>query len=293
MRRVPGDGPGPEPRIGLRVVMDVVYNHTNASGQSAKSRPRPRRPRLLPPPRRRRRGREQHLLREHRQRAQHDGEAADRLRGDLGEAVQGRRLPLRPDGPPHEAEHGRAAPGARRAHARNATASTAKAIYLYGEGWNFGEVADNARGVNATQRNMAGTGHRHLQRPPPRRRARRRPLQRPPGAGLPHRPLLRPQRHRPGLAVRAARPPAARYMDWIRVGLAGNLADYPFVDRFGNTVTGGQSTTTASPPATPRTRRRSSTTSRPTTTRRSSTPSSSRRPAADTLAERVRMQNLA
>ncbi|MCB8942902.1 MAG: pullulanase-type alpha-1,6-glucosidase [Ardenticatenaceae bacterium] len=33
-----------------------------------------------------------------------------------------------------------------------------KAIYVYGEGWNFGEVADNARGVNATQFNMAGTG---------------------------------------------------------------------------------------------------------------------------------------
>ena len=31
-------------------------------------------------------------------------------------------------------------------------------IYLYGEGWNFGEVADNARGVNATQLNMGGTG---------------------------------------------------------------------------------------------------------------------------------------
>ena len=31
-------------------------------------------------------------------------------------------------------------------------------IYVYGEGWNFGEVADDARGVNATQANMAGTG---------------------------------------------------------------------------------------------------------------------------------------
>src|ERR1041384_4570348 len=31
-------------------------------------------------------------------------------------------------------------------------------IYLYGEGWNFGEVANNARGRNATQANMAGTG---------------------------------------------------------------------------------------------------------------------------------------
>jgi pullulanase-type alpha-1,6-glucosidase len=32
------------------------------------------------------------------------------------------------------------------------------AVYIYGEGWNFGEVADNARGVNATQMNMGGTG---------------------------------------------------------------------------------------------------------------------------------------
>ena len=31
-------------------------------------------------------------------------------------------------------------------------------ILLYGEGWNFGEVADNARFVQATQREMAGTG---------------------------------------------------------------------------------------------------------------------------------------
>ncbi|MFV9505885.1 MAG: pullulanase-type alpha-1,6-glucosidase [Oscillochloridaceae bacterium umkhey_bin13] len=31
-------------------------------------------------------------------------------------------------------------------------------ILIYGEGWNFGEVADGQRGINATQRNMAGTG---------------------------------------------------------------------------------------------------------------------------------------
>jgi pullulanase len=31
-------------------------------------------------------------------------------------------------------------------------------IYLYGEGWDFGEVANNALGENATQANMAGTG---------------------------------------------------------------------------------------------------------------------------------------
>lgn len=31
-------------------------------------------------------------------------------------------------------------------------------IYLYGEGWNFGEVVNGARGANATQTHMAGTG---------------------------------------------------------------------------------------------------------------------------------------
>ena len=31
-------------------------------------------------------------------------------------------------------------------------------IYLYGEGWDFGEVQNGARGVNATQANMDGTG---------------------------------------------------------------------------------------------------------------------------------------
>ena len=31
-------------------------------------------------------------------------------------------------------------------------------IYVYGEGWDFGEVADNTRGINASQANMAGTG---------------------------------------------------------------------------------------------------------------------------------------
>lgn len=33
-----------------------------------------------------------------------------------------------------------------------------KGIYLYGEGWNFGEVVNNARFEQATQLNMAGTG---------------------------------------------------------------------------------------------------------------------------------------
>ncbi|KFK24885.1 hypothetical protein AALP_AA8G037300 [Arabis alpina] len=31
-------------------------------------------------------------------------------------------------------------------------------VYLYGEGWNFGEVAQNGRGINASQFNLSGTG---------------------------------------------------------------------------------------------------------------------------------------
>ena len=31
-------------------------------------------------------------------------------------------------------------------------------IYIYGEGWNFGEVADDARFIQATQLNLGGTG---------------------------------------------------------------------------------------------------------------------------------------
>ncbi|XP_042406884.1 pullulanase 1, chloroplastic [Zingiber officinale] len=31
-------------------------------------------------------------------------------------------------------------------------------IYIYGEGWDFGEVANNKRGINATQFNLPGTG---------------------------------------------------------------------------------------------------------------------------------------
>ena len=53
-----------------------------------------------------------------------------------------------------------------------------KAIYLYGEGWNFGEVANNALFEQATQGQARRHRHRHLQRPPPRRRPRRQPRRR-------------------------------------------------------------------------------------------------------------------
>ena len=145
-------------RAGLRVVMDVVYNHTPRPGQDPKSildRIVPGYYHRLNPPT----GQVEtstccaNTATEHA----HDGEAHGRLGGDLGARVQGRRLPLRPDGPPLEGQHAQRAAGAGLAHARRDGVDGRK-IYVYGEGWNFGEVANNARFVQATQLNMAGTG---------------------------------------------------------------------------------------------------------------------------------------
>ena len=61
---------------------------------------RPGRARLLPPPERDRRGRDLHLLPERRHRARGRPEAHGRLGRHVGARLQGRRLPLRPDGPP-------------------------------------------------------------------------------------------------------------------------------------------------------------------------------------------------
>ena len=71
---------------GLRVVMDVVYNHTTDAGQTGKNDL----DRIVPGYYHRLDaagdGRHLHLLREHRHRAHDDGQAHDRLGADLGHA---------------------------------------------------------------------------------------------------------------------------------------------------------------------------------------------------------------
>ena len=86
-----------------------------------------------------------------------------------------------------------------------------KRIYLYGEGWNFGEVADGARFRQASQLRARRDRHRLVHRPPARRRPRRRTVRRRPAdPGLRQRPVHRPQRRgRQRHAGRAAGPPAA------------------------------------------------------------------------------------
>ena len=85
---------------GLRVGMDVVYNHTSASGQDPHSVLDRIVPGLLPAARCERRGRAFHLLREHRHRAPDDGEADARFGRDVGARLWHRFVPLRPDGAP-------------------------------------------------------------------------------------------------------------------------------------------------------------------------------------------------
>ncbi|MFD0521660.1 pullulanase-type alpha-1,6-glucosidase [Paractinoplanes durhamensis] len=116
-----------------------------------------------------------------------------------------------------------------------------KSIYVYGEGWDFGEVAGNARFVQATQANMAGTGIGTFN-------DRLRDAVR---GGGPFDDNPRLQGFASGLytdpngdtANGTAAEQKARLLhdqDLIKVGLSGNLASYRFVDSSGATVTGSQ-----------------------------------------------------
>ena len=116
-----------------------------------------------------------------------------------------------------------------------------KAIYVYGEGWNFGEVANNARGVNATQLNLAGTGIgtfndrlRDAVRGGAPTRNGNTDLEE---QGFSNGLFFDPNGYDQG-AADAVKARLLLFQDQLRVGLAGNLADYQFVDRTGKVVSG-------------------------------------------------------
>ncbi len=115
-------------------------------------------------------------------------------------------------------------------------------IYVYGEGWDFGEVANNARGVNATQRNMAGTGIGTFN-------DRSRDAVRGGGpfdsgnalvtnqgfiSGL----YYDPNELNAGASLTVQKASLLHSADLIRVGLAGNLATYTFTGATGAVISG-------------------------------------------------------
>jgi pullulanase-type alpha-1,6-glucosidase len=223
-------------RLGLRVVMDVVYNHTHASGQAPGSvldRIVPGYYHRLDP-----NGEVEHSTCCENTASEHA--MMEKLIVDSvvtwarAYKVDGFRFDLMGH---HMRRNMLAVRSALDALTPERDGVDGRRIYVYGEGWDFGEVARDARGRNATQRNMAGTGIgtfndrlRDAARggsafgPPTEQGFLTGLLDAPnPGETAPE-------------GVRRER--LLLLEDRIRVGLAGNLATTRFLDREGRSVLG-------------------------------------------------------
>ncbi|MEU9606823.1 pullulanase-type alpha-1,6-glucosidase [Streptomyces sp. NPDC048057] len=114
-----------------------------------------------------------------------------------------------------------------------------KKVLLYGEGWNFGEVADDARFVQATQKHMAGTGIATFS---DRARDAIRgggPFDDDPGVqGFASGLFTDPNPAADNGTPAQQRARLLHHQDLIKVGLTGNLASYAFTDTRGRTVRG-------------------------------------------------------
>jgi pullulanase-type alpha-1,6-glucosidase len=223
---------------GLRVVMDVVYNHTNSAGQNDKSVL----DKLVPGY-------------YHRLNADGDVETSSCCANTAAEhammeklmvdsvltwardyKVDGFRFDLMGHHPKSTMEAIRVALDALTEGVDGVDGSK---IYLYGEAWNFGEVANDARFVQATQANMAGTGIGSFND-----RIRDGVRGGGPFGGLQEQGFATGLFNDPnGTPQGSPAEQEERLMmqsDWIRVSLAGALADYMFIDRFGNAVMSSQ-----------------------------------------------------
>ncbi|GAB3018999.1 hypothetical protein GCM10011376_39330 [Nocardioides flavus (ex Wang et al. 2016)] len=115
------------------------------------------------------------------------------------------------------------------------------AIYLYGEGWNFGEVADDARFTQATQLNLAGSGIGSFS---DRLRDAVRgggPFDEDPrvqgfGSGL----FTDPNGAPVNGTAEEQREQLLHLQDLVKLGLAGNLADFRFRSSTGEEVRGAE-----------------------------------------------------
>ncbi|XP_010067208.2 pullulanase 1, chloroplastic isoform X1 [Eucalyptus grandis] len=112
-------------------------------------------------------------------------------------------------------------------------------IYIYGEGWDFGEVAKNGRGINASQFNLCGTGIGSFND-----RIRDailggspfgHPLQQGFATGL----FLQRNGYDHGTQAKE-KLMLALSKDHIQVGMAANLRDYVFTNHEGNEVKGSE-----------------------------------------------------
>jgi pullulanase/glycogen debranching enzyme len=112
-----------------------------------------------------------------------------------------------------------------------------KSIYLYGEGWDFGEVAGNARGENATQLNVGGLGIGTFND-----RLRDAARGGTPFSGLQEQGFVTGLFTDPNGSAQGTEEEQHRRLlqgtDQIRIGLAGNLAGYTFQNAAGETVRG-------------------------------------------------------
>ena len=223
-------------KSGLRVVMDVVYNHTNASGQSENSVL----DRIVPGY-------------YHRLNADGGVEQSTCCQNTASEHAMMRKLMIdsvvtwakeyKVDGfrfdlmGHHMLDDMQAVRAALDALTLENDGVDGKSIYIYGEGWDFGEVAGNGRGRNATQLNIAGTGIGVFN---DRLRDAVRggsPFSDPREQGFAT-GLVFANNSNETREVEAQENQLQDYTDWIRLGLAGNLASYEIVRADGNTVTG-------------------------------------------------------
>lgn len=225
-------------QAGLRVVMDVVYNHTNASGQSDRAIL----DRIVPGY-------------YHRLSATGQVETSTCCANTATEHNMMRKLMVdsvvlwatayRVDGFRFDlmAHHLASDMVEVRETLDNLTLEAngvvGSDIYVYGEGWDFGEVAQNARGINATQFNLPnenvgiGTFNDRL-RDSVRGGS--------PFGGWQEQGFVNGLYYDPNEVE--TRTPEEQldllllFADRIRVGLAGNLRDYTFEGADGNPITG-------------------------------------------------------
>jgi len=221
---------------GLRVVMDVVYNHTNASGQT----PNSVLDRIVP-------GYYHRLNIEGKVEkstcCENTATEHNMMRKLMIDSVITWATQYKVDGfrfdlmGHHMLEDMIAVREALDALTVRKDGVDGKSIYIYGEGWDFGEVANNARGKNASQLNIAGTGIGVFN-------DRLRDASR---GGNPF-DDVRLQGFATGLMFtnndNEKRSPEDlafqldKYTDWIRIGMAGNLADYELVRSNGEMTPG-------------------------------------------------------